>query len=189
MEKEMMMLKKCGWLSGVFFLFFLTGCGQEDAGKANVAAQPVAEAVAADQNVVGSDDDGEDDGDDDGKYSIGPVSRADVIEGMKVACVENGYPTGLKDAVKRKQFCGCLNDEVFGEMTNAEFQAWLEELAWRRKLLEEGLKRHDRHEKALDSATEAKLDRNNRAWEQRYAQAENVCMKRVGVTVTPAYQR
>ncbi|GHU11008.1 hypothetical protein FACS1894185_3500 [Betaproteobacteria bacterium] len=177
------MLKKCVLLPGVFLLFALTGCGQENADKANAAAEslPEAAAVLADQAIV----EDEDDDDAEGEVVNGPASRSEMVERMAATCVESMYHD-LKDVAKRKQFCGCVNHEVYGKLSDAEFQAWLNELAWRGKLLKEVL-RNPKGGQQLDSATEARLDRGNREWAERYAQGENTCMKQVGVTVNPVY--
>jgi hypothetical protein len=163
-------------------VLMLVACGQESGNAASGGNETHAAEHPATQTADAGDRDA-DDYDEDELRRLAPAEgKAKMVESHTQICIKRQLflYTNLTDKAERQRFCNCVADEVFGKMTDAEWKAYLDEAA----MFSEVVKKIPDH---VDAATMREVGRSGRKWKASRIMSENICMKRLGVTVKSSY--
>jgi hypothetical protein len=181
-----MMVRKYLCLIFGVLVFSLFGCGEKEAAVSDASAAPAVSSQHAAHAVADAeeDDEDEDDGDDEDDRPK-QFSRDRFLQSWTKNCVQM-LPMLARDKkpdpAKVEPYCACVTEDVFGNMSDIE--GWMKEWRWRMKMLQKVSTDKTYKPSAAD---QARLDRANQEWAERYARSENTCMQRHGVTMPHAY--
>jgi hypothetical protein len=114
-----------------------------------------------------------------GAMSNGAYLRVELTTSAVKMCADANYARVLYKELKagetRAQFCQCVNENFYAKFSDAE-------LVQDRKEMSDNLDRLDTLTAAEKEAIRRKAEKN----EQRLAESETYCMKKLNVSVTPA---
>jgi hypothetical protein len=171
-----MMVRKYLCLIFGVLVFSLFGCGEKEA--VSDASAPAVSSQHAAHAVAEEDEDDEDD-------RPRQFSHDRFLQSWTKNCVQM-LPMLARDKkpdpAKVEPYCACVTEDVFGSMSDIE--GWMKEWRWRMKMLQKVSTDKTYKPSAAD---QARLDRANQEWAERYTRSENACMQKHGVTMPHAY--